>query len=117
MLWEAVAGSTFPAVLGGEVHFAPLARGLAPTAEDLQVLELYLPLRGKGDAVELERLERALEASGLADGERVALAVGVTKDLTGRVKAGDLMRELAAILGGKGGGWAAFVRENPGRTR
>ncbi len=38
------------------------------------------------------------------DGDKIALAAGVTKDLTGRVKAGDLMREFAGRLGGKGGG-------------
>ncbi|MEJ2532944.1 MAG: alanine--tRNA ligase [Halioglobus sp.] len=36
--------------------------------------------------------------------DKVALAAGVTKDLTDRVKAGDLMREFAQRLGGKGGG-------------
>ena len=36
--------------------------------------------------------------------DKVALAAGVTPDLTGRVKAGDLMREFAQRLGGKGGG-------------
>ncbi|TXS91930.1 alanine--tRNA ligase [Parahaliea maris] len=38
------------------------------------------------------------------DGDKIALAAGVTKDLTGRVKAGDLMKEFAGRLGGKGGG-------------
>jgi alanyl-tRNA synthetase len=38
------------------------------------------------------------------EGDKVALAAGVTKDLTDRVKAGDLMREFAGRLGGKGGG-------------
>ena len=37
-------------------------------------------------------------------GDKIALAAGVTKDLTGQVKAGDLMREFAQRLGGKGGG-------------
>ena len=36
--------------------------------------------------------------------DKVALAAGVTSDLTDRVKAGDLMREIAERLGGKGGG-------------
>ena len=36
--------------------------------------------------------------------DKVALAAGVTGDLTGRVKAGDLMRQAAERLGGKGGG-------------
>ena len=38
------------------------------------------------------------------EGDKVALAAGVTKDLTDRIKAGDLMREFAGRLGGKGGG-------------
>ena len=35
---------------------------------------------------------------------RVVLVAGVTKDLSGRFKAGDLMRQAAAQVGGKGGG-------------
>jgi alanyl-tRNA synthetase len=38
------------------------------------------------------------------EGDKIALAAGVTKDLTSRVKAGELMREFASRLGGKGGG-------------
>ncbi|GMG87023.1 alanine--tRNA ligase [Biformimicrobium ophioploci] len=36
--------------------------------------------------------------------EKVALIAAVTKDLCGKLKAGDLMREIAAQVGGKGGG-------------
>ncbi|MFL9814893.1 alanine--tRNA ligase [Stutzerimonas sp. VN223-3] len=36
--------------------------------------------------------------------EKVVLVAGVTQDLTGRLKAGDLMKQAAAIVGGKGGG-------------
>ncbi len=38
------------------------------------------------------------------DGDKIALTAGVTKDLTDRVRAGDLMKEFAGRLGGKGGG-------------
>jgi alanyl-tRNA synthetase len=38
------------------------------------------------------------------EGDKIALAAGVTKDLTDRVRAGDLMKEFAGRLGGKGGG-------------
>jgi alanyl-tRNA synthetase len=38
-----------------------------------------------------------------ADG-KVSLVAGVTKDLTARLKAGDLIRDLASQVGGKGGG-------------
>jgi len=36
--------------------------------------------------------------------EKVVLVAGVTQDLTGRFKAGELMKQAAAIVGGKGGG-------------
>jgi alanyl-tRNA synthetase len=35
---------------------------------------------------------------------KVSLIAGVTKDLTDRLKAGDLIREVADKVGGKGGG-------------
>ncbi|WP_157966801.1 alanine--tRNA ligase [Pseudomonas sichuanensis] len=35
---------------------------------------------------------------------KVVLVAGVTKDLTGQLKAGDLMKQAAAAVGGKGGG-------------
>jgi alanyl-tRNA synthetase len=38
------------------------------------------------------------------DQDKAQLMVGVTRDLTGRLHAGDMVRELAAELGGKGGG-------------
>ena len=38
------------------------------------------------------------------DGDRINLACGVSKDLQGRLKAGDLMRFFAPQVGGKGGG-------------
>ena len=41
---------------------------------------------------------------------RVSLALGVTKDLTDRYKAGDLVREIAAVVGGKGGGRPDFAQ-------
>ena len=38
------------------------------------------------------------------DGDKVSLVAGVTKDLTDRVRAGDLVNMVAVQLGGKGGG-------------
>jgi alanyl-tRNA synthetase len=35
---------------------------------------------------------------------KVSLIAGVTRDLTGRVKAGDLVNHVAQQVGGKGGG-------------
>ncbi|MFG3501164.1 alanine--tRNA ligase [Pseudomonas sp. NPDC047963] len=36
--------------------------------------------------------------------EKIVLVAGVTQDLTGRLKAGELMKQAAAVVGGKGGG-------------
>jgi len=41
---------------------------------------------------------------------QVSLALGVTKDLTDRFRAGDLIREIAIIVGGKGGGRPDFAQ-------
>ncbi len=50
------------------------------------------------------RLSSAVILLAAPDGDKVALAAGVTKDLTNKVEAGDLMKEFAGRLGGKGGG-------------
>jgi len=52
-----------------------------------------------------------------ADG-RVTLALGVTPDLKERFRAGDLIRETAAVVGGKGGGRPDFAQaggRDPGK--
>ena len=41
---------------------------------------------------------------------KVSLVAGVTKDLTDRLKAGDLIREVAVAVGGKGGGRADMAQ-------
>lgn len=38
------------------------------------------------------------------EGDKISLVAGVTKDLTDRVRAGDVMKEFAGRVGGKGGG-------------
>jgi alanyl-tRNA synthetase len=42
--------------------------------------------------------------------DKVALALGVTKDLIGRFKAGDLVKQAAAEVGGSGGGRPDFAQ-------
>lgn len=50
------------------------------------------------------RLGSGIVFLGLRQGEKVSLIAGVTKDLTGRVKAGELVNFVANQVGGKGGG-------------
>ena len=71
-------------------------------------------MAGNGKAaVPQQQMDAVREACAFIDdseGERVTLALGVTPDLKGRFKAGDLVREIAAIVGGKGGGRPDFAQ-------
>jgi alanyl-tRNA synthetase len=60
-------------------------------------------LRGMVDDLK-NRLGSGIVVLAVADGNKVSLIAGVTKDLTGSVKAGELVNMLAQQVGGKGGG-------------
>ncbi len=60
-------------------------------------------LRGLQDQLK-NKLGSGVVLLGTATDEKVSLIAGVTADLTGKVKAGDLVNVAAAVVGGKGGG-------------
>lgn len=60
-------------------------------------------LRGMVDDLK-NKIGSGVIALGVASGEKVSLIAGVTKDLTGKVKAGELVNHMAGQVGGKGGG-------------
>ena len=60
-------------------------------------------LRGMVDDLKT-KIGSGVIALGVANGDKVSLIAGVTKDLTGKVKAGELVNHMAAQVGGKGGG-------------
>ena len=51
-----------------------------------------------------DKLKTAVIVLGVVDGAKVQIAVGVTPDTTGKVKAGELVNFVAGQVGGKGGG-------------
>ncbi|NKC12577.1 MAG: alanine--tRNA ligase [Gammaproteobacteria bacterium] len=57
-----------------------------------------------------ERLGSGVVVIGTAQGEKVSLVAGVTRDLTGRVQAGPLVNYVAGQVGGKGGGREDMAR-------
>jgi len=65
-------------------------------------------LRGLADSLR-DRLKRGVVVLVAEGDEKVHLLVSVTKDLTDRVKAGQLVKELAPIVGGGGGGRPDFA--------
>ena|ERR1035437_4918414 len=52
----------------------------------------------------LARLKSGVVVLGRTDDGKVGLIVRVSSDLTARIKAGDVIREIAPIVGGRGGG-------------
>ncbi|ABZ75802.1 alanyl-tRNA synthetase [Shewanella halifaxensis HAW-EB4] len=60
-------------------------------------------LRGLQDELK-QKLQSGIVVLAIAGEDKVNLIVGVTKDLTGKVKAGELVASIAVQVGGKGGG-------------
>ena len=60
-------------------------------------------LRGTVDELK-NKLGSGIIMVALAEGQKISLVAGVTKDLTGKVKAGELVNMVATQVGGKGGG-------------
>ena len=65
-------------------------------------------LRTMIDAIKAENEKAIIVLASTQD--KLAFAVGVTKTLTDKVKAGDLVKKLAEITGGKGGGRPDFAQ-------
>lgn len=60
-------------------------------------------LRGSVDDLK-NKLGSGIVMLAVADGDKISLIAGVTKDLIGKVKAGELVNMVAQQVGGKGGG-------------
>jgi alanyl-tRNA synthetase len=57
-----------------------------------------------------DKLQNAVVVLGAASGGKVHLAAGVTKNNTGKIHAGDLIKPIAELIGGKGGGRPDFAQ-------
>ena len=81
----------------------------APTVNGVKIVTAKLEGFGGKELAEVADVIRnkagsaAVMLVGLKDG-KASLLIALTKDLTDRLKAGELIREIAPILGGKGGG-------------
>jgi len=62
-----------------------------------------------------DRLGSAIVVLSSVDGDKVRIAVGVSKDLTTRIKAGSLVNFVASQVGGKGGGRPDFAQAGGNR--
>ena len=57
-----------------------------------------------------DKLKSAVILLASREGEKATLIAGVTQDLVARFKAGDIIRDLAPLVGGKGGGRADMAQ-------
>ena len=57
-----------------------------------------------------DRLQSGIVVLAAAQGEKAMLLAAVTKDLVGRYHAGDIIKRLAPIVGGGGGGRPDFAQ-------
>jgi alanyl-tRNA synthetase len=62
-----------------------------------------------------DRLGSAVVVLSSVEGDKVRIAVGVSKDLTARIKAGSLVNFVAGQVGGKGGGRPDFAQAGGNR--
>jgi len=60
------------------------------------------------------KLQSAVIVLGAVDGGKVSLIAGVTKDVTGRIKAPDVLRQVGEQVGAKGGGRPDMARAGGG---
>lgn len=77
-------------------------KGVKVLVSELEGVEAKA-LRGMMDDLK-NRIGEGIVALGVANQGKVNLIVGVTKNLTSKVKAGELVNHVAAQVGGKGGG-------------
>ena len=91
------------------------------SARALAGIEGAKALSGSVEDVDAKAMRTMVDDFGIGSGpassawrpptaDKALLAIGVTKDLTDRLKAGDLIREVAAVVGGGGGGRPDFAQ-------
>jgi alanyl-tRNA synthetase len=93
-----LASSDLDAILQGAIE----VDGIKVLAAEI-ALDNPKTLREVGDKVR-DGMGSGIAVLGGAVGDKVALLAIVSKDLTARVKAGDLVGRVAQVVGGKGGG-------------
>ncbi|WP_404399631.1 alanine--tRNA ligase [Idiomarina seosinensis] len=87
---------------GGLINQATDINGIKAIVAELEQTDPKA-LRGLVDDLK-NQLGTGIVLLGTAQAGKVSLIAGVTKDLTSKVKAGDLVNQAANVVGGKGGG-------------
>jgi alanyl-tRNA synthetase len=65
-------------------------------------------LRDTADQLK-DKLASGVVVLAAVEGDKVSLVASITKDLTGKLKAGDIITPVAELVGGRGGGRRDFA--------
>ena len=90
------------AASGDLLSQATIIQGVRLLAVQVQVEDIKA-LRDLSDALK-DRIEEGVIALGAHIGGKANLLVAVTKELSGSIRAGDIIKQIAPIVGGSGGG-------------
>jgi alanyl-tRNA synthetase len=71
-------------------------------------------LRDTADQLK-DKLASGVVVLAAVDGDKVSLVASITKDLTGKLKAGDIIKPVAELVGGRGGGRPDFAQAGGNR--
>jgi len=71
-------------------------------------------LRDTADQLK-DKLASGVVVLAAVDGDKVTLVASITKDLTGKLKAGDIIKPVAELVGGRGGGRPDFAQAGGSR--
>jgi len=93
------------------------AAALASHAREVRGVKVVAQAAEHASRDDLERMVDAIRGElgsgvvvlGSVDDDKIQFVVGVTKDLTARIKAGDVVKQVAAQAGGGGGGRPEFA--------
>ncbi|HEX9079335.1 MAG TPA: alanine--tRNA ligase-related protein, partial [Desulfuromonadaceae bacterium] len=99
---ESLQGKLNAAASGDLLSRAVEVNGVRVLAAQVQVEDVKA-LRDLSDTLK-ERIGEGVVCLGAAIGGKANLLVAVTKGLSGRLRAGDIIKQLAPIVGGSGGG-------------
>jgi alanyl-tRNA synthetase len=103
-----------PAPAVGGSAAASSVKGLALRVERRDGLSMA-ELRDLADSLK-QKLGSGIVVLGAVSGDKALIVVSVTKDLTGRIQAGALVKELAPVVGGGGGGRPDFAQSGGAKT-
>jgi alanyl-tRNA synthetase len=99
---------------GGRAAVTKTVKGIAIHVQRIDGLAIA-ELRDMADSLK-QKMGSGVVVLGAVGGDKAFVAVSITKDLTGRVQANALIKEMAPVIGGGGGGRPDFAQSGGSRT-